>query len=328
MESPNNHCADDRPYLDLLKKVDFSPIFIMGDHRSGTTLLYKTLVATGCFNFVRAYHVIKYNEILYNRIHQTENRAIEELEELFKSLEISDRNIDRVMATPDLPEEYGFILKNVAGDNSCITKQNLPVFQQLCRKIQFASDPDKPLLLKNPWDLPQFMYVKSVVPNAKFIFIHRHPIHVINSKLKAARSMLSSWNPYVALIAQWYVKIFKNPAQRYLYQLLYSNYFDLGLRRVTKQSVESTTYFLDNFESLPNKDYLSIKYEDMCKTPEAIIFRILEFLELQPRSTLDYESLIQPRPVKLLPEVERNYHEICQKLQPYLLDRSYDLEIS
>jgi Sulfotransferase family len=180
MESPNNHCADDRPYLNLLPQADFSPIFIMGDHRSGTTLLYKTLVATGCFNFVRAYHIIKYNEILYNRIHQTENRAIEELEELFKSLEISDRNIDRVMATPDLPEEYGFILKNVAGDNSCITKQNLPVFQQLCRKIQFASDPDKPLLLKNPWDLPQFMYVKSVVPNAKFIFIHRHPIHVIN----------------------------------------------------------------------------------------------------------------------------------------------------
>jgi hypothetical protein len=146
---------------------------------------------------------------------------------------------------------------------------------------------------------------------------------VINSKLKAARTMLSSWNAYVALIAQWYVKIFKNPAQRYFYQLLYSNYFDLGLRRVTKQSVESTTYFLDNVESLPDKDYLSIKYEDMCKTPEVIIFRILEFLELKPRSTLNYESLIQPRPVKLLPEVERNYHEICQKFQPYLLDRGY-----
>ena len=207
MQSTKDNPISDQPYLDLLPKVDFSPIFIMGDHRSGTTLLYKTLVATGCFNFVRAYHIIKYDEILSNHINQTENRAIQELEELFKSLGISDRTIDQVMVTPNLPEEYGFILNNVAGNETCITPQNLPIFQQLCRKIQLASDPDKLLLLKNPWDLPQFMYVKSVIPTAKFIFIHRHPIHVINSKLKAARTLLSDWNDYTALIARWYKQI-------------------------------------------------------------------------------------------------------------------------
>lgn len=324
MQSTKDHPIADRPYLDLLSKVDFSPIFIMGDHRSGTTLLYKTLVATGCFNFVKAYHIIKYDEILSNHINQTENLAIQELEELFKSLGISDRTIDKVMATPDLPEEYGFILKNVAGDESCITPQNLSVFQQLCRKIQFASEPDKPLLLKNPWDLPQFIYVKSVIPNAKFIFIHRHPIHVINSKLKAARTLLSSWNSYTALIARWYAQIFKNPAQRNFYQLLYSKYFNLGLRRVTKQSIESTTYFLENIESLPEQDYLCVRYEDLCQAPEATIDKILEFLDLEARSTLEYQKLISPRSIKLLPEVQRQYEQIRKKLQAYFAYHGYD----
>jgi hypothetical protein len=325
MDSTNNTFTLDKPYLDLLAEVDFNQIFIMGDHRSGTTLLYKTLVGTGCFNFVSAYHIIKYDDILSNHINQTKNQAIGELEELFKSLGISDRRIDRVMATPDLPEEYGFILKNVVGDESCITPKNLPIFQQLCRKIQFTSDPDKPLLLKNPWDFPQFMYVKSVVPNAKFIFIHRHPIHVINSKLNAARTLLSSWNAYTALIAQWYTQIFKNPVKRYLYQLLYSSYFDLGLSRVTKQSIKSTTYFLENIDLLPNTNYLCIRHEDLCEVPEATIQKILQFLGLEARLTLEYQKLIKPRPIKLLPEVERKYKQIGQQLQAYFAYHGYNL---
>ena len=324
MQSTNHNSVSDRPYLDLLSQVDYSPVFIMGDHRSGTTLLYKTLVATECFNFVKAYHIIKYDEILSNHINQIEERAVRELEELFRSLGISDRTIDKVMATPDLPEEYGFILKNVAKEESFITPQNLPIFQQLCRKIQFISDPDKPLLLKNPWDFTQFMYVKSVVPSAKFIFIHRHPVHVINSKLKAVRTLFADWNAYVALIAQWYEQIFKNPIQRNLFRLLYSKYFNLGLRRITKQSIESTTYFLENVESLPESDYLCVRYEDLCQAPEATINKILGFLDLEARSTLEYQKLITPRAIDLLPEVQQQYGHIRQKLQAYFVDRGYD----
>lgn len=297
MQSTNNNSVSDRPYLDLLSQVEYSPIFIMGDHRSGTTLLYKTLVETGCFNFVKAYHIIKYDEIMSNHLDRTEERAIEELKKLFASLGIGDRTIDKVMATPNLPEEYGFILKNVTGEESFITPENLPIFHQLCRKIQFISEPDRPLLLKNPWDFSQFMYVKSVVPSAKFIFIHRHPVHVINSKLKAARSLLADWNAYVALIAQQYEQIFNNPLQRNLFRLLHSKYFNLGLRRVTKQSIESTTYFLENVESLPKPDYLCVRYEDLCQATEATINQILGFLDLEAKSTLEYQKLISPRAI-------------------------------
>lgn len=317
-----NHTPDDS-YLDLLDEVDFNPVFIMGDHRSGTTLLYKTLVATECFNYVSAYNVIQYDQLLPNKVNQTQNQARQELEELMQSLGISDRMIDNVEATPDLPEEYGFILKN-AGYESYLNPDNLPVFTQLCRKIQFVSVSDRPLLLKNPWCFPHFMYVKSVFPEAKFIFIHRHPIDVINSKLKATRSILATRNPYLVLLSKQYAQIFKNPMQRFVYRLLYSTYCDLGLRHVTKSAVQSTTYFLQNIDSLPKTDYVSVRYEDLCNEPEETILKILGFLGLKQRSNLAYNTLIKPRPVKLLPEVQGKYEQIRQKLQPYFVYHSYD----
>lgn len=314
----------DKAYMHLLQNVSFQPIFIMGDHRSGTTLLYKTLTGTKCFNFVSAYHIIKYDEILANYVNKTENEARQELEEIFKTLNINDRLFDKVVATPDSPEEYAFILLN-AGYKTYLTPENALFFTELCSKIQYVQDLDKPLLVKNPWDFAHYMYVKSVFPTAKFIFIHRHPIHIINSKLKGLRLMLSSRGAYCTLISKRYRKIFDQPVRRLIYRLLYSPYFNLGLSQVTKTTIQSTSYYLENISSLSNTDYISTTYEELCKAPEETIFKILEFLRLKPIQHLDYESLINPRPLKLLPEVEKNYDKICQNLKLYLTYNNYDV---
>ena len=314
----------DEKYLYLLNKVDFTPIFIMGEHRSGTTLLYKTLVETECFNFVKAYHIIKYKKILSNHVNDIENQAYQELDDQLKSLGINDRVIDKLKVTPDFPEEYGFILRNLVGDDSKLTDENLSIFKELCQKVQLTSKQNRPLLLKNPWDFSQFLYVKKSLPNAKIIFIHRHPIHVINSKLKAVRSFFSNWNSYLALISQRYKKIFKNPIKLFFYRMLYSSYFDLGLHRTIKDYLTSTSYFLENIGKLPQTDYISIKYEDLCDRPEETILKVLEFLELEARKNLDYQNLIETRSTNLLPEIEKNYDLICQKLKPYLKYHNYE----
>jgi len=312
----------DKPYLSLIQDVHFDPIFILGDHRSGTTLLYKLLTATGSFNFVSAYHVIRYNEILFNHIKQREDEARQALDELFRSLGLRDRIVDGVAVTPDLPEEYGFILPN-AGYRPQLSPSNLPGFIELCKKVQFVSASDRPLLLKNPWDYLNFVYVKSAFPEARFIFIHRHPIHVINSQLRATRSLLSTRNAYVALIARWYAQLFRRPAQLFAMRLLFSSHFDLGLRIATRHVVRATTYFLQHVGSLPETDYVSVRYEDLCNDPEANVARILEFLDLKPMASMAYDTLIRPRPVDLLPEVARKRHKILQRLEPYCVYHSY-----
>lgn len=261
---------------------------------------------------------------MYDHLNGTRDETRQGLENLFKSLGISDRIFDRVKATPDLLEEYGFILRN-ADYESYLNPENLLLFTQMCQKIQFVSHRDRPLLLKNPWCYPHFMYVKSVFPQAKFVFIHRHPLHVMNSKLKAVRLMLSVRSSYTELISKRYRQIFNNPMKLLLFRLLYSSFFGLGLGRVTKQSIESTTYYLENIQSLPATDYISIQYEDLCQAPEETIVKVLEFLGLQAAATIDYESAISPRPLKLLPEVEKSYERICTKLQPYLLHFGYQV---
>jgi hypothetical protein len=317
MQPKTNDRNPDEQYLYLLEDVDFTPVFILGDHRSGTTILYQILAATDCFNFLRAGQIINYDRILHDRLNGTEEQTRQDLYNLFQSLGISDRLLDKVKPTPDLPEEYGFILEN-AGYEPHLNSENLFLFLQLCKKIQFVSHRDKPILLKNPWCFTHFLTIKSLIPQAKFVFIHRHPLQVMNSKLKAVRLMLSVKSSYSELISKRYRRIFSNPIKLLLLRSLYSSFFDLGLGRITEQSIKATTAFVENISSLSTADYVSIKYDDLCDAPEATITKILEFLELEGRATIDYESWIAPRPLNWLPEVLRNYDEICGKLEPYL----------
>ncbi len=74
MKPRNTNNIPDESYLQLLEKVDFTPIFIMGDHRLGTTVFYQTLVANECFNYLNAYHTIKYDEILDDHINGTKEK--------------------------------------------------------------------------------------------------------------------------------------------------------------------------------------------------------------------------------------------------------------
>ena len=312
----------DRRYASLLKDVSFWPIFIMGNPRSGTTLLYQLLDMTQCFNSVTAYHLIRYDEVLTNYVHQTTEGAKKQLGDFFHEIGIKDSRFDRVEITSDFPEEYGFILSS--GYRLHLSPKNLPKFIELCKKIQFVSEPDRPLLLKNPWDYPNFRYVKEVFPASKFIFIHRNPINVMNSLLKAIRSLLRKKDPYHALLADWYNRLMEKPFQLYMARLLFSSHFDLGTRIVSQSIVRTTNYFLRNVRLLAETDYINIRYEDLCENPRSVISEILTFMGLSERSDVKYEAFIQMRQPSLLKEVERNKISILKRLEKYLAYYGYE----
>ena len=314
----------DQPYLDQLLNVDFQPIFILGDHRSGTTLLYQTLASTGCFNVMKAYHIIKYDEILHNHNHHIEAQKLKELQTEFEQLGISDREFDIVQATPELPEEYGFILRN-EGYDLYLNDTTLSLFFEACRKVQFTSDLGKPLLLKNPWCFPHFVYIRQILPNARFIFIHRNPIHVINSKLKVVDQVLSGWNAYTGLLSKRYNKIFKNPVYRLLYRIMYLQRFNLGVNKTLQQSLESTSYFLEHIQDLPKSSYVSIRFEDLCNQPQVTVQQIFDCLQLTPKIPINYNALIKKRPVRLLPTIAKNQQRIYATLTPYFSFHGYSL---
>jgi Sulfotransferase family len=194
--------------------------------------------------------------------------------------------------------------------------------------VQFTSHPQKLLLLKNPWCYPYFKYIQQALPNAKFIFIHRNPFGVLNSKLKAVDTLLACWNPYTSLISKRYNKIFKNPFNRLVYRTMYSQHFNLGINKVLKQSMISTSSFLNHIDTISSNSYVSIRFEDFCDHPLATLQKILDFLQLDSQLSADCQALIKKRPVQLLPTVESNKARIYKQLKPYFDFHGYSVDLN
>ena len=314
--------APDRAHLGRLGDVRFRPVFIMGSARSGTSILYRLLTLTERLNYVSAYHLIQYDEVLANHLAGTTEAAKKRLAERFRELGIAGTRFDGVEVSPDFPEEYGFHL----GPRQQVSPKTLPAFLELCRKVQFVSDARRPLLLKNPWDSRRFLYLKAVLPDSKFVFIHRNPADVVQSMLAGMRSLLRERNAYHALLADAYDRLMDRPVRRSLARMLFTRRFGLGTRVVGWQVARTARYFVDHVRSLPEADYLSVRYEDLCRTPEAVIQRILDFLGLPHNPSVRYQELIRVRerpravsgdPTAILRRLE---------LKPYLAYCGYEAE--
>jgi hypothetical protein len=316
----------DRDYLGMLEDVSFQPVFILGLHRSGTSILYKMLGATQCFNTVTAYHIIKYDELLRNHIEHIEEKSKEELAQFFKTKGLRDREIDRLKLTPDFGEEYGFILMQKFFQPR-LTSKTLPTFINLCKKIQFISRNDKPVLLKNPWDFSNFIYIKKVFERAKIIFIHRNPIKVLDSSVKTIQVLLKTKNPYTALLSKHYEKILDNPLLAYAFRFFFLPNLPFGVLWVANVIIKDTDYFMRNIHALSEKDYICVRYEDLCREPNLTIKNILNFIGVETKRR-DYSSFIKPRKTILFKEVERIRMYMFKRMKAYVSYCGYTLESS
>jgi hypothetical protein len=308
--------ADDRRHVGLIAGVAFQPVFILGDHRSGTTLLYQLLARAERFNVVQAYHLIRYDGVLDDHLAGRAGEARRELAEQFRRLGLTDRLLDGVPVSPELPEEYGFRLADEFRPK--LSPQNLPRLVELCRKVQWVSDPGRPLLLKNPWDYANFLYLKEAFPEARFIFLHRHPLQVISSQIRAARQLYGVRSPYHALLNGAYARVWGQPLRRRLIQWMFSPRFGLGVRVATRHVARAAAYFVEHIGSLPETDYVEVKFEAVCADPGRAVATILAFLQFAPQAGGDYAGLIEPRSSPLLPEVQQSAPAIARRLRRYL----------
>jgi len=306
----------DARYAGALAGVNFRPVFIMGDHRSGTTLLYQLLARTGLFNVVTAYHVIRYHELIDNHLRGREAEARGALADDFAARGLSSRLLDKVAVTPDLPEEYGFLFEGDRYGRARLDLRSVPRLTELCRKVCLLSGNDRPVLLKNPWDYANFRFVKAAFPEAKFLFIHRRPARVIDSQLRAARSLYESRNAYLDLLAAWYRRAFNSPLRRGLSRRFLAS--PLGFRVTFRHVRRVNQYFLDNISSLNACDHVSVRYEDLCSNPLAAIDVALDLGGLPARPGFDPGVKIEVRDAALLPEVEGHLVDITRELGPYL----------
>jgi hypothetical protein len=317
--------SQETSYLKELEHVDFQPVFILGIHRSGTSILYKMLTATGCFNPVTAYHLINYHELLSNYHEQTEQQAKQQLTESFLKNGLRDRGIDRLKITADFAEEYGFLLSSQTLQMR-ITKKNLALFTEMCKKIQFIAGNDKPILLKNPYDFPNFLYLKEVFPNARFVFIHRHPLKTISSTLNAIRTILKEKNPYTARLSSIYDKFYTNPLLVIPLRFIFHVIPEFSVVFIAKITRKATNYYLKNIEKLLKNDYISITYEEFCLHPQETLENIMQKLSSTKIQKINAALLMSPRKVNVDNSVQKLQTSIYKSMKEYFDLFHYSIE--
>jgi hypothetical protein len=281
-----------------------APVFILGNHRSGTTWVHQLLAETGRVDYLAAYHVVAYESLAGDPLDLCQARAYRSLAVELDRLGIERRGFDDVPITPAAPEEYNFVLSN-AGTGGRITPHNLGLFLDMCGRIRRAPDTSRPLVVKNPWDFSNFLAIKRALPEARFVFVHRHPAWVIQSTLRTARTLLRTKHPYLALLSREYDQLYSRPLRLRALRLLIARRYDVGVRLVTGLVADAGRYFVRHAAALHQEDALTLRYEDLCADPGTYRSRIFAFCGVDPATAPDAFTPPRPRPADLSEEVRR-----------------------
>jgi hypothetical protein len=276
----------------------------MGPHRSGTTILCRILAATGCFNTSTAYHILNRDRLLELYFTGQEQAAKEALKRLFVSRGMYGVEYNSMRLGPDSIEEYGFAL-DYQGRRPLLDRRNLRGFDEFCRKLQLIQDPGRPLLLKNPYDTLNFIQIHQVFPAARFIFIYRHPVDVINSQTRLLRSFFRERDEYHFLLHNRYRRMYQRPIQLALARMIYSERLGLFVRQVSHYVSSNFDYILEHVDDL-GETAIGLTYQELCRRPNTVVQRVLAFLGETERTPRDYSDMIQTRTSPILPEVERH----------------------
>jgi len=266
------------------------------------------------FTILTTNHVINYNQILHNYIKNIEDKKKIELNELMKQKGIITRKFDEMEVGADLEHEYVdiFLERNYSFR---LSLKNKNLFDEMCRKLKYTSNNHNPLLLKNPHDYTNFLEIKKIYPDAKFIFIHRNPIKVINSVMHLWKTHFSSKNQYIALYSKRYEKCYDNILIRLLLRFFYCSKFPISIIREIFKVSKGNKNYLKNINKLSKKDFISITYENLCNNPNKEIRNILDFLNLE--CNINYDNYINKRTLGIKPEVEFMKNYILNKNELY-----------
>ncbi len=298
------------------------PAFILGLSRSGTTLLYEMLAASGCFNVVTARHVICFDELRDGRVDRERSRA--RLQKRFERLRLSTRGVDVVRLGPDTPEEYGFILDNLLGFGAAITRRNFPVFRHICEVIQRDCGRDRRLLLKNPWDFGNGRLIKALMPGAKIVYIHRNPFHVLGSRFRLDRVAVSEPSAYLSMLCERYREFMDSDFPLRVVRALWDRYPGLIARWLVHQTSWSTSGYLRSLSSVPPEDRIHIRYETLCAHPNETMGAILSHFGVDG-ATRDYGAMIGTHASRVPAEIAAQRDLVVRKLSGYAAAVGYAL---
>ena len=300
-------------------------VFLLGPHRSGTTYLHQILADTGVFDFISYYDIAEFPRLLTNHEAGLTAESIQRLQQEIEHFG-ETRGFDQAPIGPLQAEEYGYLLSrspfNIYNSEP-ISNTDFEPLKSLCVIKRRISSSEKLLLLKNPNDFYDgFVRISETFPRCRFIFIHRHPLHVFNSQIRVWRNLLERRNPWFAKIDATYAEIHDNPELKMAFKI--SLLSGRGLMRVMETLCKAYSFYLNHIQLLDSDRAVSVRYEDLCNAPSDVLRRIIHTLDL-PISEEHLDVRPSPRKTAILPEVERIYRANAERIEPYLNHLHYSL---
>ena len=149
--------------------------------------------------------------------------ARQELNRIFESKGIQGESMNSREFSGDVLEEYCYAFDR-QGRRPRLAPDNAEEFKLFAKKLQVIQDFSRPLLLKNPYyGVWIFRYLAEVFPDARFIFIYRNPVDVINSKIRLNRLLLGKKFEYHAMVVQDYAELFEKPMKLAMARMVFSS---------------------------------------------------------------------------------------------------------
>ncbi len=186
---------------------------------------------------------------------------------------------------------------------------------------------NKKLLLKNPWDFSNFLFIKKNLPQAKFVFIHRHPVPVMNSSIKALRVLKDKKTVYSDIISPTARKLSRNPILSLIAKLLLFSYLPFVLFIIVEHHRRDANRFMKNIKHLDKKDYVNITYEELCKNPSETMAEIVNLLNIKEKNLDRFNKFIEPRTLNISKDVKRMQGYIMKRMKKYCKFLNYSKEL-
>lgn len=265
----NDTLTDDE--IELTQKFE-SPrhpvLFIVGNARSGTTLLYQWLAATDHFgypsNIISRFYKAPYIGALIHKIFVDHDKFGELLGDQTFNFQ---SNLGKTKS-PVSPHEFWYFWRRFFefGEIQKLSVEEL-------KKIDYAtfvrelaaleSAFKKPLVLKGMilnWNLE---FIKSILPNAIFIHLKRNEVFNMQSLYKARMKYFGDANKWYSFKPPEYKKLKNEPIYNQLAgQVVYTN------QAISKQ-----------LNRIDTTDHLEINYENLCDNPSQIYSEINTLLK-------------------------------------------------
>jgi len=273
-------------YPGFHKKEIKQPVFIISNPRSGTTYLHRLIALDNdrfaftkfshtfqmTTSFARFYNVIRW--IDRNILHGIITRTMDKMDERFwggwddihalgfNKTEEDEMVFAQMMMSVGvyIPFPY-FHLTNdtkfLDRENDEVKKNVMDFYESSVKRFMHANDPAKTYLAKNVMSTGRFKTLMQRFPDAKIIYIARHPYDAVPSFASMFSSMYALYSPPIAD---------NDPAKKTWAQL----------------GIDYFKYSQEMKRTLPASQFIMVKYDDLLANPQGTVKKIYEHFSWAP----------------------------------------------